>query len=330
MILYLARRLAAVAGVLLVICAVTFVIFYLLPTDPAITACGKSCSPERIAEIRNQMGLDRPIPAQFFDYVTGIFAGRTLGTGQYAIECGFPCLGYSWQSGQPVWDLLLESLPVTFSLAVGAATLWMIGGLSVGVVSALRKDTLLDRTLVVSAVAAAALPIYFVGPMLLYVVVQVLELMPYPGYTPFGEGPLAWAQNLVLAWIALAILSAAMYARQSRSSMIETMGEPYIRTARSKGLHERTVVVKHGLRAALTPIVTIFGMDLGGLMGGAIITESIFGLPGIGKLTVNSITAQDHPVVLGTTLLAAFFIVIANLVVDLLYGVVDPRVRHAS
>ncbi|MGV9303381.1 ABC transporter permease [Nonomuraea sp. NPDC004354] len=330
MILYILRRLAAAAAVLLVICMVTFVIFTLLPSNPALIACGKSCTAERLAEISNQMGLNQPVLAQFTDYVTGIFAGRSMGSGQYAIECGFPCLGYSWQTGQLVWDILLEGLPITFSLAIGAAALWLVGGLAVGVISALRKDTVADRLLVGSTVITAALPIYFVGPMLLFVTVRWLELIPYPTYVAFSEDPLLWAQNLLLAWIALAMLSAAMYARQSRSSMIETMAEPYIRTARAKGLRRRTVVVKHGLRAALTPIVTIFGMDLGALLGGAIITESIFSLPGIGKITASSITGQDYPVILGTTLLAAFFIVIANLVVDLLYGVVDPRVRHAS
>lgn len=330
MILYLLRRLAAAAAVLLAICLTTFVIFTLLPSNPALIACGKSCTAERLAEISSQMGLDRPLLTQFTDYVTGIFAGRSLGTGQYAIACDFPCLGYSWQTGQLVWDILLQGLPITFSLAIGASLLWLAGGLAVGVTSALHKDTVTDRALVGSTVVTAALPIYFVGPMLLFVAVRWLELMPYPSYVPFAENPLSWAQNLLLAWVALAMLSAAMYARQSRSSMIETMAEPYIRTARAKGLRRRTIVVKHGLRAALTPIVTLFGMDLGGLMGGAIITESIFSLPGIGKITADSITGQDYPVILGTTLLAAFFIVFANLVVDLLYGVVDPRVRHAS
>ncbi|MFI6502887.1 ABC transporter permease [Nonomuraea typhae] len=330
MTVYLLRRLAAAAAVLLAVCLTTFVIFTLLPSNPALIACGKSCTAERLAEISSQMGLDRPLPAQFTDYVIGIFAGRSLGTGQYAIRCDFPCLGYSWQTGQPVWDILLEGLPITFSLALGASVLWLAGGLAAGVASALRKDTLTDRLLVGSTVVSAALPIYFVGPMLLFLTVRWLELMPYPGYVAFGEDPLAWARNLLLAWVALAMLSAAMYARQSRSSMIETMAEPYIRTARAKGLRRRTVVVKHGLRAALTPIVTLLGMDLGALMGGAIITESIFSLPGIGKITADSITGQDYPVILGTTLLAAFFIVFANLVVDLLYGVVDPRVRHAS
>ena len=205
--------------------------------------------------------------------------------------------------------------------------LWLLLGLSAGVVAALRKDTFTDRALMVGAVAAASLPVYFTSVMLIYGLIRVAGLLPYPQYVSLAADPVHWASNLLLPWIALAILYAAMYARQSRSSMIETMAEPYIRTARAKGLPRRTVVVKHGLRAAMTPILTLFGMDLGGLLAGAVITESIFGLPGIGRLFYNALSTGDQPVILGVTLLAAAFIVVANLAVDLLYAVVDPRVR---
>ncbi|WP_086831126.1 ABC transporter permease [Streptomyces sp. NRRL B-24572] len=328
MILYLGRRLLGIAGVLLAIAAVTFTIFYVLPSDPAAAACGKSCSAERLEAIRAHMGLDQPLWRQFADFVSGIFTGRTMGSGQYALRCDFPCLGYSYENSQPVWDLLVDRFPVSVSLAVGAAAIWLLLGLSAGVAAALRKDTLTDRVLMVGAVAAASLPVYFTSVMLIYGVIRTAGLLPYPQYTPFGSDPLGWASNLLLPWLALAILYAAMYARQSRSSMIETMAEPYIRTARAKGLPRRTVVVKHGLRAGMTPILTIFGMDLGGLLAGAVITESIFGLPGIGRLFYGALSAGDQPVILGVTLLAATFIVVANLAVDLLYAVVDPRVRY--
>ncbi|WP_240136088.1 ABC transporter permease [Streptomyces sp. MUM 178J] len=328
MILYLGRRLLGVVGVLIAIAAVTFTIFYVLPADPAAAACGKSCSADRLAAIRAHMGLDQPVWRQFADFVTGIFTGRTIGSGQYTLHCEFPCLGYSYENSQAVWDLLMDRLPVSASLAFGAAALWLGLGLSAGVTAALRKDTLADRVLMVGAVAAASLPVYFTSVLLIYGLIRATGLLPYPQYVPLGSDPVQWASNLLLPWLALAILYAAMYARQSRSSMIETMAEPYIRTARAKGLPRRTVVVKHGLRAGMTPVLTIFGMDLGGLLAGAVITESIFGLPGVGRLFYGALSSGDQPVILGVTLLAATFIVLANLAVDLLYAVVDPRVRY--
>jgi len=327
-ILYLGRRLLGVLGVLIAIAAVTFTIFYVLPSDPAAMACGKACSTERLEAIRANMGLDAPLWRQFTDFVTGIFTGRTMGTGQYALQCDFPCLGYSYENSQSVWDLLVDRLPVSASLAVGAAAIWLVLGLSAGVTAALHKDTLTDRALMVGAVAAASLPVYFTSVLLIFGLIRVTGLLPYPQYVAFGDDPLSWATNLLLPWLALAILYAAMYARQSRSAMIESMAEPYIRTARAKGLPRRTVVVKHGLRAGMTPILTIFGMDLGALLAGAVITESIFGLPGIGRLFYGALSTGDQPVILGVTLLAATFIVVANLAVDLLYAVVDPRVRY--
>ncbi|MFJ8128901.1 ABC transporter permease [Streptomyces hydrogenans] len=328
MILYLGRRLLGVLGVLLAIAAVTFTIFYVLPSDPAAAACGKACSDERLEAIRAHMGLDAPLWRQFADFVTGIFTGRTMGTGQYALHCDFPCLGYSYENSEGVWDLLVDRLPVSASLAAGAAVLWLVLGLTAGVTAALRKDTLTDRALMVGAVAAASLPVYFTSVLLIYGLIRLTGLLPYPQYVPLTSDPLSWASNLLLPWLALAVLYAAMYARQSRGAMIESMAEPYIRTARAKGLPRRTVVVKHGLRAGTTPILTIFGMDLGGLLAGAVITESLFGLPGVGRLFYGALTTGDQPVILGVTLLAAGFIVVANLAVDLLYAVVDPRVRY--
>lgn len=328
MILYLGRRLLAVAGVLVAIAAVTFTIFYVLPSDPAAAACGKACSAERLEAIRAHMGLDQPVWKQFVDFAVGIFTGRTMGGGAYTLHCEFPCLGYSYENSEAVWDLLMDRLPVSASLAAGAAAIWLLLGLSAGVTAALRKDSLTDRALMVGAVAVASLPVYFTSIMLIYGIIRVAGLLPYPEYVSLGADPVGWASSLLLPWLALALLYAAMYARQSRSSMIETMAEPYIRTARAKGLPYRTVVVKHGLRAGMTPVLTLFGMDLGGLLAGAVITESIFGLPGVGRLFYSALSTGDQPVILGVTLMAATFIVVANLVVDLLYAVVDPRVRY--
>ncbi|KJK56687.1 ABC transporter permease [Saccharothrix sp. ST-888] len=324
---FLLRRLLGIAGTLLVICALTFAVFYLLPSDPAAQFCGKDCSADRIVMVRQQMGLDDPLIVQFGRYVLGIFAGQTLGSGQYAVHCGFPCFGYSFQSGQPVWDLMLDRLPASASLALGAAVLWLLLGLSAGLLSALRRNTWVDRTVMVATIGIAALPVYFTAMLLLYVVVTVLGLMPYPRYIAFGEDPVGWIRNLILPWITLALTFAAIYARMTRNSVIETMAEPYVRTARAKGLRERRVVGRHGLRPALTPVATMLGMDLGGLLAGALITESLFSLPGVGKLFADSLNKADQPVIMGITLLASFFIVTSNLVVDLVYAWIDPRAR---
>ncbi|MFI6937675.1 ABC transporter permease [Streptomyces sp. NPDC050418] len=327
MILYVARRLLGASGVLLAIAAVTFTIFYVMPADPAQAACGKVCSPEQLDAVRHYMGLDAPIAEQFRHFLTGIFTGRSLGTGQFAISCDFPCLGYSYAYSEPVRDMLVDRLPVSVSLAVGAAALWLLLGLGTGVTAALRKDTGTDRSLMIGAVAAASMPVYFTSGLLILLFIKTLGWLPYPAYEKLTDDPLGWASNLLLPWIALAFLYAAMYTRISRGSMIEAMAEPYIRTARAKGMPERTVIVKHGLRTGMTPLLTIFGMDLAGLLAGAIITEQIFGLQGVGQLFQKALVTQDQPIILGVTLLAASFIVIANLVVDLLYAVVDPRVR---
>ncbi len=224
--------------------------------------------------------------------------------------------------------MMVSGLPVTISLAVGAAILWLVGGVAIGVISALRRGTLFDRFSMGIALAGVSLPIFFTGLISLAVFSYKWPIFPNVQFVPLSQNPLLWARNLVLPWVTLAFLYAALYARLTRAGMLETMSEDYIRTARAKGLPEGTVIVKHGLRAALTPIITIFGMDLGALLGGAVLTEVTFSLHGLGQFTILAIDTQDLPEILGVTLLAAFFIVIANLVVDVLYAVVDPRVRH--
>src|SRR5689334_6069576 len=222
----------------------------------------------------------------------------------------------------------MAALPVTVSLAIGAAGLWLVGGVSIGVLSALRRGTVFDRAAMGVALAGVSLPIFFTGLLSLAIFSYWLGITaPGGSFTPFEENPLLWAYDLLLPWITLAFLYAAGYARLTRAGMLETMNEDFVRTARAKGLTERTVVMKHGLRSALTPILTIFGLDLGLLMGGAILTETTFSLPGIGQYAVIALRVNDLPKVLGVTLVAAFFIVLANLIVDLLYAVVDPRVR---
>ncbi|TQF01526.1 ABC transporter permease [Kitasatospora acidiphila] len=327
MILYLLRRLAVTTAILLVVCAATFAIFYLMPADPAQGACGKACSPERIAEIRTTLGLNHSPLVQFRDYLAGIVSGRTYGSGAQAVNCPFPCLGFSFQTDQPVWQLLTGRLPVSFSIAIGAAVLWLAVGVGAGVVSALRRGSLWDRAAMTAALGGVSLPIYFTALVLQYLLVVQFELLPYPQAVPFTADPVGWAQSMVMPWITLAMLYAGIYARVTRGEMLESLGQNYVRTARAKGLPEITVVRRHALRPALMPIVTIFGMDLGALLGGALITESVFGLPGVGKLAADAIASADQPVILGVTLFAAAFVVLANLLVDLVYAVLDPRVR---
>ena len=327
MIRYIARRLAALVGVLLVICGVTFAIFFVFPANPAQQVCGKNCTPQRIAVIKHQFGLDESLPEQFEKYVVGIVAGRTYGSGDNVSQCPAPCLGYSYQSNAPVTTLIGQRLPVSASIAIGAGVLWLGSGVLIGVVSALRKDTWIDKAIMMGALGGMAVPSFLVGILLLLLLCTDLGVLPYPSYTSILSDPGAFFQGMILPWATLAAGYSAIYARFTRASMIETMSEDFITTARAKGLRERTVVVRHGLRAGLTPIMTIFGMDLGALLGGSIIVEQVFGMPGLGSLLMQSVDVVDIPVVMGVTLLAAFFVVFANLVVDLLYGVVDPKVR---
>jgi peptide/nickel transport system permease protein len=217
---------------------------------------------------------------------------------------------------------------VTLSLAIGASVLWLIGGVSIGVLSALRRGTLFDRFSMGIALAGVSLPVFFTGLIALELFSYKWPIFPNVQFVPFTQNPALWARNLILPWVTLAFLYAALYARLTRAGMLETMGEDYIRTARAKGLPERTVIFKHGLRAALTPIITIFGMDLGLLLGGALLTEYTFSLHGLGLFTIEAVQNQDFPEIMGVVMLAAFFVVIANLVVDILYAVADPRVRY--
>ena len=329
MIRYIIRRLIGVFLIVLLISAITFGIFFLIPASPATLACGRACTPERIAIINHKLGLDKPVYEQYGLYLKGIVAGRDYGEGTQINHCPRPCLGFSFKNDQPVWFLIKDRFPVTFSIAIGAAVLWLLIGLSVGILSALRKGSIFDRAAMTMALAGVSTPVYLTGIVALLIFSAKLQILPYPSYSPFRENPYTWAKQLIMPWFTLAFLYAALYARLTRASMLETMGEDYIRTARAKGLSESRVIGKHGLRAALTPIVTIFGLDLGALLGGAILTESVFGLQGLGKLLILAVGNIDLPIILGVTLVAAFFIVFANLVVDVLYAVVDPKVRYS-
>jgi peptide/nickel transport system permease protein len=332
---YLVRRLIASIGLLAVVSLITFAIFYLLPrlagASPETLATryvGRTADENTVKLVAKSLGFFDPFYVQYWHWLKGIFVGTDFNTGVSIEHCSFPCLGYSFQDQSEVWPQLIDRLPVTLSLAVGAAVIWVIFGVAIGVLSALRRGSFFDRAAMTVALAGVSLPIYFTGLITLAFFSYKFGITAPGGtYTPITQNPAEWAYDLLLPWITLALLFSAQYARLTRAGMLETMGEDYIRTARAKGLKERVVVVKHGLRGALTPILTIFGLDLGLLLGGAILTEKTYSLNGLGKYVIDGIDNQDLPKILGATLLATFFIVLANLVVDLLYAVIDPRVR---
>ena len=335
MIAFIIRRLVAAVFLLVIVSMVTYATFFLLPKlggqtnyGLATQYVGRNPTRSAVLQMEKQLGLDKPVYLQYWTYLRAIVVGEHYGTGVGSVYCPPPCFGYSFKTQQPVWPQLVSNIPVTASLAFGAAILWLVGGITIGVISALKRGTIFDRFSMGLALAGVSLPIFFTGLVSLELFSYKWPIFPNVQFVPLTENPLLWARNLVLPWVTLAFLYAALYARLTRAGMLETMGEDFIRTARAKGLPERTVIVRHGLRAALTPIITIFGMDLGALLGGAILTEYTFSLHGLGLFTIEAINNQDFPEIMGVVLLAAFFIVIANLVVDILYAVVDPRVRY--
>ncbi len=327
MIAYIARRLVAMVLMLIALSMIVFLIFNALPADPARLTCGKSCSPQIVEANRHRLGFDRPLVNQYGSFVKGIFVGRTYGSGTATFDCHIPCLGYSFRKGEQVTDLLWTRFPVTAQLALGGFVLWIFAGVSSGIIAALRRGKWIDRTIMGVSLIGYSFPSFFIALLLVFFVQIRWKLVGFGGYVSFFDSPTQWFSGFILPWIALALISAAFYARLTRNQMLETLGEDYIRTARAKGLPEYVVVGKHGLRAGLTPIVTAAGLDLATLLGGAVITEKIFNLNGIGGLAIGSVIDADLPVITGTVLLAATFVIFANLVVDVLYAVIDPRVR---
>jgi len=335
MFAYIVRRLAAAVVLLFAVSVVTFAIFFLVPRFAGATPetlatryVGRAATADTVRVTAERLGFYDPVPVQYGRWVKGIFAGADYDYGAGVERCPAPCLGYSFITRQPVWPDLLDRTTVTLSLAVGASVIWLLAGVSTGVLSALRRGSFFDRFAMSVSLAGVSMPIFFTGMIALVVFSYALNLTaPGGSYTPFTQNPAAWAYDLLLPWVTLAFLFSAAYARLTRAGMLETMGEDYIRTAHAKGLSERRVVVRHGLRSTLTPILTIFGLDVGLLLGGAVLTEKTFSLPGLGKYAVDAIVANDLPKVMGVVLFAASFIVMANLIVDLLYAVVDPRVR---
>ena len=316
------------AFLLVLLTMAVFLLFNLLPFDPARLTCGKVCTPQLLEANRHRLGFDLPPLQQYLNFVVGIFTGRTFAADTARpIQCAAPCLGYSFLKHADVTSLISRALPVTFWLTVGGFVVWITIGLIGGIVAALRRGRWQDRTLMAIALIGYSMPSFFTGLVLIFFVVLQLHWLDFPQWVSPFENPGRFLSTMILPWLVIAILNAAFYVRLTRNQVLETFSEDYVRTARAKGLPERVVVVKHALRAGLTPIVTAAGLDIAGLLGGAIITESIFSLPGMGSLSVNSVTTSDLPVITGVVLVAGAFIIVMNLIVDLLYGVLDPRVR---
>ncbi len=322
MIRYMIRRTLFLVLVLVVVSLFTFLVFVKLPAgDPIARAVGRHPSPELVAQVRENFGLDRPLWVQYWKFASGMipWPGLFLNEEVY----------FSYRNQTSVKEQILDRLPVTIALTIGASLLWLAIGIPIGIVSAIRRGSLLDRAAMIFALVGVSAPIFWLGLVLLYVFHFWLGWLPTAGL-PKGQTVLRSVLEgyFVLPWFSLAITSAAFYSRMTRGNLIETMGEDYIRTARAKGISERRVIFRHGLRAALTPVVTMFGMDVAFLLGGAVITESVFQLPGLGQYAIVSLYAADFPAVMGVTLVGAFFIVVANFVVDVLYAFLDPRVRY--
>lgn len=317
MLRFLLRRTGQGLLVLWLISMVVFALFFVVPSNVARTLAGRQASPETVALIQHRLGLDLPLWRQY----TG-FVGRAL----------HGDLGYDYYHQVPVTTIIAQALPVTLSLVLGAAILWLAIGVFNGVLSAIRPRSFTDRSLTAFALFFYSMPSFLLGLLLLYFLYFQLTLAGFPifppgGYVPLSEGVGPWLDHLILPWLTLALVSAAIYTRLTRGSMLDVLGEDYIRTARSKGISERRVIGRHGLRSALTPVVTQFGIDLGALLGGAVVTETVFSLPGLGKASLDALTQQNQPVIIATVLLASTAIVVANIAVDFVYAILDPRVR---
>ncbi len=315
---FLLRRVLFGVLVMFIVSVVVFILFF-VASDPGAAFCGKTCTPERLLLIRKRLGLDRSYVAQYGHFLWRLLHGD---------------LGYSFASQVSVNSKIKQGLPATASLALGSAVLWLLMGIPIGITAATKPRSLRDRLSTFFALTGLSLPSFVVGLVLLNLLfyqltIRGLRWFPPSGYVPFSQDPAEWARHLVLPWFTLAFITAASYARLTRGSMLEVLGEDYIRTARAKGLKERTVVYKHALRSALTPIVTLLGIDVATLLGGTVVTEQLFGLQGIGQSALQAVQQSDLPVVLGTVLLAALFIVIANIIVDIVYALLDARVRLA-
>jgi peptide/nickel transport system permease protein len=317
MIRFLIRRIVSGIVVLWVTTVAVFALFFVAPHNVAQIIAGRQATQQTVALVRARLGLNKPVLYQYWEFVVRLVHGN---------------LGYSYYNSEPVTQLLASRFSVTASIAIGGGILWLVMGVMSGVISARRPRSLIDRGITVVALIFYSMPTFLLGIVLLYFLFFQLHLagidfFPGSGYVAISSDPLGWAQHMLLPWFTVALTSAGTYTRLTRTGMLEVLSEDYIRTARSKGVGEGRIIFVHALRSALTSVVTQFGIDLGILLGGAVVTESIFGLPGLGQLAILSMTEQDLPVVTGIVMIGAVFVVVGNIVVDMIYPILDPRVR---
>lgn len=317
MIPLLARRLAFAVLVMWIVATGVFALYFVAPSNVARTIAGRQATEQTVELVRRRLGLDQPVPVQYVRFLGRLAKGD---------------LGYSFVSSEPVSAIIRRDLPITASLALGAALLWLAIGIGAGSFAATRPRSAADRVTTGISLFFYSMPAFLLGQLLLLILfyrltLAGLPLFPPSGYVPLAQNPAEWARHLILPWTTLALVTAATYARLTRAAMLDVLGEDYIRTARSKGITERRVTVRHALRSAIAPVLTQFGIDLGVLLGGAVVTEQVFGLPGLGREAVQAITTEDLPVIIGIALVASAFVVVASILVDIGYALVDPRVR---
>ncbi|MGW3117246.1 ABC transporter permease [Streptomyces sp. NPDC001107] len=323
---FLLRRTIGAVVTLLAISVIVYVVFYATPGNVAQITCGPRCSPEQVHQVAQQLKLGDPLYLRYWHFLEGLVVGQDYSTGTSVEHCSAPCLGLSYQSDQQVMAIILTKLPVSLSLVLGAMVLWLVLGVGTGVLSAWRRGRFTERVLTALTLAGWATPVFVIGLVLMIVVCGELQLLPFPQYVNFTDDPEQWAWNLLLPWLSLALIEAAAFARLTRSSMLETLAEDHIRTFRAYGVAERTIVGRHALRGALAPVIALNANNVGSAIGGAVLTETLFGLPGIGQELVHAVNVVDLPVVVGMVLVIGFFVVLANAVADVLYAVADRRV----
>jgi peptide/nickel transport system permease protein len=326
---YILRRLITGLLVLVTVSIATFALFFYGPSDPALAYCPETrCNPARLETIRTTLGLDEPAAQQYGKYMKEIVTGGAFELGAISIDCPAPCLGVSFKFREPVRDMLQERFPATLSIALGGAAIFLTVGVTLGILAARKRGTTADKGIVGASLIINAIPYYLLALLAYLFLISEWGIFPESGYfPPLEDGPIAWIKGMLLAWIVLGLAYSTQYARFSRGSMIESLNEDYVRTARAKGLNERRVVMRHGFRAAVVPVVTIFGLDFAYLLAGTIFTERIFGIQGIGLTALDAIGNKDLPIISATVLISAAFIVVANIIVDVVYSVIDPRVR---
>jgi peptide/nickel transport system permease protein len=313
MLRFVIRRLIGMVFVLFAVSVLVFLIFNVVPNSPpAQRLAGKNATPQLVKSIEEEWGFDEPLPVQYATMMKNVFTGELV----------------SYSPRIPVDERIAEGIPATLSLSIGAAVIWLFFGLLLGYLSAVRAGGKLDKFLTGLAVAGISIPVFLIGPVLIYLLTYKLEIFPNAGYVPLSEEPWEWLTHLILPWFTLAILSIGFYSRVLRSNMLDVMNEDYVRTARAKGLSERRVMTRHVLRNSLIPVITLFGLDFGAtIAGSAIITEVIFSIDGVGSYAAEAIKKFELPPIMGITLYGAFFIVFVNALVDVAYAYLDPRVR---